>query len=209
MKKLLFQVYYSALVEAVSFVSQCAYKKPTRPILESVNMKVHTMDGYATLTATDSAVAVSSKVPLAHYNTGEDLSVNLDPKTFENAMSVLGLREDCEKKLLRGLLVDFNLDDETRKLYASTSKIEVEIPLIDGDYPLIKNVFEDTARQCDKKLCLSIEELSNIVNTAKKAHCARVQFELRADNDCKKPFHATLDNGAGEFVVTACRPLDD
>jgi hypothetical protein len=161
------------------------------------------------VTATDSAIAVTSRVDLVAPYNDDDLSFNVEPKTFENAMSLLGLREDCEKKLLRGLLVDFNLDDETRKLYASTSKIEVEIPLIDGDYPLIKNVFEDTARQCDKKLCLSIEELSNIVNTAKKAHCARVQFELRADNDCKKPFHATLDNGAGEFVVTACRPLDD
>lgn len=209
MKKLLFQVYYSALVEAVSFVSQCAYKKDTRPILESVNIKVAKGEDTARVTATDSAIAVTSRVDLVAPYNDDDLSFNVEPKTFENAMSLLGLREDCEKKLLRGLLVDFNLDDETRKLYASTSKIEVEIPLIDGDYPLIKNVFEDTARQCDKKLCLSIEELSNIVNTAKKAHCARVQFELRADNDCKKPFHATLDNGAGEFVVTACRPLDD
>ena len=209
MKKLLFQVYYSALVEAVSFVSQCACKKPTRPILGSVNMRVHTMDGYATLTATDSAVAVSSKVPLAHYNTGEDLSVNLDPKTFESAMSVLGLREGVEKKLLRGLLVDIDYDDETRKLTASTSKIEVEIPLIEGDYPIIENIFTDTARQCDKKLCLSIEELSNIVNTMKKAHCERVELDLRADNNGLKPFHATLDNGAGEFVVTACRPFEE
>lgn len=209
MKKLLFQAYYSALVEAVSFVSQCAYKKPTRPILESVNIKVAKGEDTARVTATDSAIAVTSRVDLVAPYNDDDLSFNVEPKTFANAMSLLGLREDCEKKLLRGLLVDFNLDDETRKLYASTSKIEVEIPLIDGDYPLIKNVFEDTARQCDKKLCLSIEELSNIVNTAKKARCARVQFELRADNDCKKPFHATLDNGAGEFVVTACRPFEE
>ena len=209
MKKLLFQVYYSALVEAVSFVSQCAYKKPTRPILESVNIKVTKGEDTARVTATDSAIAVTSRVDLVAPYNDDDLSLNVEPKTFANAMSLLGLREDCEKKLLRGLLVDFNLDDETRKLYASTSKIEVEIPLIDGDYPLIKNVFEDTARQCDKKLCLSIEELSNIVNTAKKARCARVQFELRADSDCKKPFHATLDNGAGEFVVTACRPFEE
>ena len=209
MKKILFQVYYSALVEAVSFVSQCAYKKPTRPILESVNIKVAKGEDTARVTATDSAIAVTSRVDLVAPYNDDDLSFNVEPKTFENAISLLGLREGVEKKLLRGLLVDIDYDDETRKLTASTSKIEVEIPLIDGDYPLIKNVFEDTARQCDKKLCLSIEELSNIVNTAKKAHCARVQFELRADNDCKKPFHATLDNGAGEFVVTACRPLDD
>lgn len=209
MKKFLFQAYYTAIVEAVSYVSQCALKKDTRPILESVNIKVAKGEDTARVTATDSAIAVTSRVDLVAPYNDDDLSFNVEPKTFANAMSLLGLREDCEKKLLRGLLVDFNFDDETRKLYASTSKIEVEIPLIDGDYPLIKNVFEDTARQCDKKLCLSIEELSNIVNTAKKAHCARVQFELRADNDCKKPFHATLDNGAGEFVVTACRPLDD
>ena len=209
MKKLLFQVYYSALVEAVSFVSQCAYKKPTRPILESVNIKVAKGEDTARVTATDSAIAVTSRVDLVAPYNDDDLSFNVEPKTFENAMSLLGLREDCEKNALRGLIIDISFDSDTNKLYANTSKIEVEIPLIDGDYPLIKNVFEDTARQCDKKLCLSIEELSNIVNTAKKARCARVQFELRADNDCKKPFHATLDNGAGEFVVTACRPLDD
>ena len=209
MKKLLFQVYYSALVEAVSFVSQCAYKKPTHPILESVNIKVAKGEDTARVTATDSAIAVTSRVDLVAPYNDDDLSFNVEPKTFENAMSLLGLREDCEKNALRGLIIDISFDSDTNKLYANTSKIEVEIPLIDGDYPLIKNVFEDTARQCDKKLCLSIEELSNIVNTAKKARCARVQFELRADNDCKKPFHATLDNGAGEFVVTACRPLDD
>lgn len=208
MKKLLFQVYYSALVEAVSFVSQCAYKKPTRPILESVNIKVAKGEDTARVTATDSAIAVTSRVDLVAPYNDDDLSFNVEPKTFENAMSLLGLREDCEKKLLRGLLVDFNFDDETRKLYASTSKIEAEIPLIDGDYPLIKNVFEDTARQCDKKLCLSFEVLSKLVNTMKKAHCERVELDLRADNNGLKPFHATLDNMKGEFLVTCCRQFD-
>ena len=208
MKKLLFQVYYSALVEAVSFVSQCAYKKPTRPILESVNIKVAKGEDTARVTATDSAIAVTSRVDLVAPYNDDDLSFNVEPKTFENAMSLLGLREDCEKNALRGLIIDISFDSDTNKLYANTSKIEVEIPLIDGDYPMELKYFNEVGEQCDKKLCLSFEVLSKLVNTMKKAHCERVELDLRADNNGLKPFHATLDNMKGEFLVTCCRQFD-
>ena len=87
MKKFLFQAYYTAIVEAVSYVSQCALKKDTRPILEAVNIRNHEGSNQLSLTSTDSAIALTANIDLATpQKVYEEVNINVDPKTFLNAM---------------------------------------------------------------------------------------------------------------------------
>lgn len=209
MKKFLFQAYYTAIVEAVSYVSQCALKKDTRPILEAVNIRNHEGNNQLSLTSTDSAIALTANIDLATpQKVYEEVNINVDPKTFLNAMEYVAI-EETSKKLLAVLTVDFSIDTDTKRLCATMGTREVQMPLIEGQYPLAFSFFEQLKGQCNKPLCMSLQVLSNIVNAMKKAKVETIQFDLRDDGNALKPFRARLNDGKGDLIVTPCRPFED
>lgn len=209
MKQKLFDVFYDAIIEAVSVVSQCASKKNTRPILQSVNLSIAKGDKTLKVTATDSAIALTSSVPVMPAVDAVGLNVSVYPEALTQALA-LAVNLAGGYSSTAGLIVSFYFDDAENRLYAKTVS-EQEINLIGGAYPLDLKYFNETAIKCDKHIGLSKKVLASMLNALKKSGDEVIVLDLRADNNPMKPIHAHIQDGSDksvEFIISTCRIVD-